>query len=68
VLKDEGEIEFDAPHPQQAPPEKDPIPVEPLGEAAEEPEPETTLEGHETAVGEPPATGPEQQEERNDAA
>jgi N utilization substance protein A len=62
VLKDEGEIEFDAPHPQQAPPEKDPIPVEPLGEAAEEPEPETTLEGHETA------TGPEQQEERNDAA
>jgi transcription termination/antitermination protein NusA len=68
VLKDEGEIEFDAPHPQQAPPEKDPIPVEPLGDAAEEPEPETTLEGHETAVGEPPATGPEQQEERNDAA
>jgi transcription termination/antitermination protein NusA len=68
VLKDEGEIEFDAPHPQQAPPEKDPIPVEPLGEAAEEPEPETTLEGHETAVGEPPATGPEQQEEQNDAA
>ena len=68
VLKDEGEIEFGAPHPQEAPPEKDPIPVEPLGEAAEEPEPETTLEGHETAVGEPPATGPEQQEEQNDAA
>src|SRR6187401_1605603 len=30
VLKDEGEIEFDAPHPQQAPPEKESIPVEPL--------------------------------------
>jgi transcription termination/antitermination protein NusA len=38
VLKDEGEIEFDAPHPQQAPPEKDPIPVEPLGDAGEEAE------------------------------
>jgi transcription termination/antitermination protein NusA len=33
VLKDEGEIEFDAPHPQQAPPEKESIPVEPLDEA-----------------------------------
>jgi hypothetical protein len=34
VLKDEGEIEFDAPHPQQAPAEKESIPVEPLDEAA----------------------------------
>ncbi len=33
VLKDEGEIEFGAPHPQQAPPEKESIPVEPLDEA-----------------------------------
>src|SRR5262245_49968518 len=33
VLKDEGEIEFDAPHPEQAPPEKESIPVEPLDEA-----------------------------------
>jgi N utilization substance protein A len=33
VLKDEGEIEFDAPHPRQAPPEKESIPVEPLDEA-----------------------------------
>jgi hypothetical protein len=36
VLKDEGEIEFSAPHPQQAPPEKEPIPVERLHEAQEE--------------------------------
>jgi N utilization substance protein A len=52
------------------------IPVEPLGDAPEAPATpvdvtggaglETTLEGHDTAVGEPPYTGPE--EESGDAA
>jgi len=35
VLKAEGDVEFDAPHPQQAPPERDSIPVERLDEEAE---------------------------------
>jgi transcription termination/antitermination protein NusA len=54
------------------------IPVEPADEAPEAPETpvdvtggaglETTLEGHETAVGEPPASGPEGAEEETDGA
>jgi N utilization substance protein A len=36
VLSDEGEVEFGLPHPEQAPPEKESIPVEPHDEAAEE--------------------------------
>jgi transcription termination/antitermination protein NusA len=35
VLSAEGESEFGLPHPQQAPPEKESIPVEPLDEEAE---------------------------------
>jgi N utilization substance protein A len=36
VLSAEGESEFGLPHPQEAPPEKESIPVEPLGESTEE--------------------------------
>jgi transcription termination/antitermination protein NusA len=72
IAEAEGEVDLDVSRPQAAPPEERPagVPVEPLGdEPAGEQGPvdvtggaglETTLEGHETAVGEPPAAGPEE--------
>jgi N utilization substance protein A len=80
IAEAEGEVDLDVAHPEHAPPEERPggIPVEPLDEvpAAEDIETpvdvsggaglEQTLEGHDTAVGEPPYAGPE--EERGDAA
>jgi N utilization substance protein A len=67
IAEVEGEVDLDVSHPQTAPPEERPagIPVEPLTQAAPDAPVdvtggaglERTLEGHETAVGEPPAEG-----------
>jgi N utilization substance protein A len=79
VAEAEGDVDLDVSHPQPAEPETIPagIPVE-AAEPEEQPETpvdvtggaglETTLEGHDTAVGEPPAAGPEPGREEDEPA
>jgi transcription termination/antitermination protein NusA len=81
VAAAEDEVDLDVAHPEVAPPDEVPagIPVEqapPVEEAATETPVdvsggaglEETVEGHETTVGEPPASGPEPAKEEEEPA